>query len=183
MKWIIELLKSLFKTKTETPAVNPDLPLVQTPAEDKKAIEKLDTHIKVLEIAEKEKGVKEFAIGSNKVIEKYHSYATIDNKKGADDSIPWCSSFMCYVMETAGLKSTNSKSARSWEKWGTETKNPIIGDVVVFWRESKSSGKGHVALFMGFDSSDNIRCLGGNQGDAVCIATYDKSRVLSFRTY
>ena len=138
---------------------------------------------RVYALAKLELGVKEFKAGSNKVIEKYHAYATADNKKGSDDSIPWCASFVCYCLEMAGLKSTNSKSARSYENYGKLTKAPVFGDIVVFWRETKTSGKGHVAFFSGYDSSGNIKTLGGNQSDEVNVASYSKDRLVGFRTY
>lgn len=138
---------------------------------------------KVYAMALTQLGVKELVKGSNPQIEAYHKMATVKNNKGADDSIPWCSSFMCWAFESAGLPSTNSRAARSWLKYGKETKNPVRGDLVIFWRESISSSKGHVALFEGYDSNGNILCLGGNQNDAVCIKPYLKQQLLGFRSY
>ncbi len=136
---------------------------------------------KVLKVAKGELGVKEFIPGSNKIIEKYHAYSTAGNKTGTDDSVPWCASFVCYVLETAGFKSTNSKSARSYEKYGAATKSPDPGDIVVFWRGEKSSGKGHVAFFLEYDKDGDIVCLGGNQSNKVCVATYSKDQLIGFR--
>lgn len=127
-------------------------------------------------------GVTEKLIGSNSVIEMYHAYASKDNKRGTTDDVAWCASFMCYCLEVNGLESTNSKSARSYEKYGVATKEPREGDIVVFWRGSKSSGKGHVGFFKGFDKNGDIIVLGGNQGNKVCYAVYPKAQLIGFRT-
>lgn len=138
---------------------------------------------KVFVMAKTQIGVKELVKGSNPQIEAYHKMATLKNDKGADDAVPWCSSFMCWAFESAGLKSTNSKAARSWLKYGKPTTTPVKGDLVIFWRGSKDSAKGHVALFDGFNKYGDIVCLGGNQTDAVCFKPYLKEQLLEFRTY
>lgn len=138
---------------------------------------------KVLALAMTQKGVKEFVNGSNPQIEAYHKMATEKNDKGSDDSIPWCSSFMCWAFESAGFLSTNSRAARSWLKYGKPTKAPKLGDLVIFWRGAKTAATGHVALFSGYDKNGNIMCFGGNQNDSVCYQVYPKERLLGFRTY
>lgn len=138
---------------------------------------------KVIEIARTQIGIKEHKDGLNPQIEMYHRFSEVDNKKGADDSVNWCSSFVCYVMESAGLPSTNSKAARSWLKYGKETKTPQQGDIVVFWRVAKDGWQGHVGFFMGFTSTGNIKVLGGNQNDEVNITVYNKDKLLGFRAY
>lgn len=137
----------------------------------------------VLKVAQGQLGVMELKEGSNPKIEEYHRYATIKNDKGVTDDVPWCSSFMCWVFETAGLTSTNSRAARSWLKYGTPVESPKIGDLVIFWREDINSGKGHVGLFMGFTKVGNILVLGGNQKDQVCVRIYPVSQLLGFRSY
>lgn len=178
-------LKEIFGGKTKDVETNPHTP---TPAPTKPPLKGWENLVapgsnqdKVLKVAKGELGVKEFIPGSNKVIEKYHAYSTVSNKTGVDDSVPWCASFVCYVLETAGFKSTNSKSARSYEKYGSATKSPDPGDIVVFWRGEKSSGKGHVAFFLEYDKDGDIVCLGGNQSNKVCVATYSKDQLIGFR--
>lgn len=142
-----------------------------------------DTHRKVLDLANTQMGVKEFTNGSNPQVETYHKFTTAKNDKGQDDSVPWCSAFMCWVFESAGLPSTNSAQARSWLKYGRETINPIMGDIVVFWRVSKTGWQGHVGLFMGFTPTGDIMVKGGNQSDMVCVKNYSREQLLGFRTY
>jgi peptidoglycan hydrolase-like protein with peptidoglycan-binding domain len=65
---------------------------------------------------------------------------------------------------------------------GKPVANPKPGDIVVFWRESPQSWKGHVGFFMGFNQDGSkVFSLGGNQGDSVSIKAYDAGKVLGFR--
>ena len=65
---------------------------------------------------------------------------------------------------------------------GIKPQNPEPGDIVIFWRESVHSWKGHVSIFLGFnDDATRVFCLGGNQGDAVSITDYDVKKVLGYR--
>lgn len=142
-----------------------------------------ELRLKVFAIARAEIGVKEFLNGSNPQIEEYHKAASIMNDKSMPDDISWCSAFVCWVFEQAGLPSINSRAARLWLKWGVETTTPKRGDLVIFWRGDKNSWLGHVAFFDRFDEVGYVRCLGGNQRDEVCTTTYLPNRVIGYRTY
>lgn len=127
-------------------------------------------------------GVREVAgPKSNARIDQYHA-ATRGGPAAKDaDSVPWCSSFVCWCMEQSGIASTRFKAARSWLNWGRELTEPVPGCVVVLWRESPKSAKGHVGLFVGVDDKGAVLLCGGNQGDAVSVRAYPKRRVLSYR--
>lgn len=116
-------------------------------------------------------------VGDNPRIIDYHR-ATV--QKATEDEVPWCSAFACWAMENAGIKSPQDAVARTWEAWGTGIQRAPQGAVVVMWRESRSSWKGHVGFLMA-SSVDRVLVLGGNQGDAVSIRSYPKSQVLSYR--
>lgn len=131
-----------------------------------------------LEIARKEIGVHETRGGETKRILEYHAQTSLH---ASDDETSWCSSFMNWCMMSVGLRGTRSAAARSWESWGLPLDKPIVGCIVVFWRGSKDSGLGHVAFYMGEQDRDYILCLGGNQGDKVCIAPEPKARVIAYR--
>lgn len=98
------------------------------------------------------------------------------------DEIAWCSTYVNWVAKKAGLQFSGKANARSWLNVGTKVTSPEPGDVVVFWRESPESWKGHVGFFMGM-SPDNKRiyCLGGNQGNRVSVSAYSKKYVLSYQ--
>jgi uncharacterized protein (TIGR02594 family) len=80
------------------------------------------------------------------------------------DETAWCSCFINYVAKQCKLSRSGKLNARSWLDVGEDIKTPRNGDIVVFWRESVNSWKGHVG-----------------QGNEVCISIYDKKRLLGFR--
>lgn len=131
---------------------------------------------KWMEIAEKELGQHELSgPESNPKILEYHKATTL---KASSDEVPWCSSFVCWVMQEAGYKTTRSASARSWESWGLPLKRPEFGCVVVLKRGT--GGQGHVGFYVG-EGPDHIKILGGNQGDKVSIANLNKQNVITYR--
>lgn len=119
----------------------------------------------------------------NPRIREYHA----STSGGAEpDSVPWCSSFMNFCVEQAGLVGTDSKAARSWHtrKWGMEVPREDWqeGDIMVFWRESRTqSTLGHVGFIVSLNGT-RPQILGGNQGDRVSIGTPSKfNEILSVR--
>ena len=98
------------------------------------------------------------------------------------DSMPWCSAFLNWCALTAGYEYTNKLNARSWATIGQEVSEDDyqLGDVVVLWRNSRSSWQGHCALFVR-QTEDSVYLLGGNQSDKVTISKYSKNRVLTVR--
>lgn len=99
------------------------------------------------------------------------------------DETAWCSAFVNWVALKAKKQRSGKLTARSWLRVGIKTKQPVIGDIVVFWRGSKQSWKGHVGFFIGYsEDKTQIYCLGGNQNNQVNIKTYPVSRLLGFRS-
>lgn len=97
-----------------------------------------------------------------------------------DDETSWCAAFVGAHVARKGYAAPGDARARAFLNWGQPIETPDIGAVVVFWRESPQSWKGHVGFVWGVDG-DDILVLGGNQGDAVSIARFHKSRVLGYR--
>ncbi len=99
-----------------------------------------------------------------------------------DDETPWCSAFLNWCAMKSGYEYTTKLTARSWSKIGNEIeeKDWSVGDVVVLWRSSPRSWKGHVGLYIRHDEK-NIYLLGGNQSKKVTISCYKKDRVLNVR--
>ena len=58
----------------------------------------------------------------------------------------------------------------------TGINDPRLAAVMVFWRESLASGKGHVGFYAGEDDSA-YQVLGGNQSDKVCLTWVAKNRL------
>lgn len=107
----------------------------------------------------------------------------------ASDGVAWCSSFVNFCVEQAGLRGTDSKWAMSWHTsgWGTAvTDAPQVGDIVVFERrEGSAAGKqlgGHVGFWLR-SSADKITLLGGNQGNRVSITDYPIGGLLGGNHY
>lgn len=98
------------------------------------------------------------------------------------DDIPWCGLFVGHcigaTLDTEPLP-TNVLGARAWAGFGIKTK-PTPGAIMVFWRQSLQSGKGHVGFYAGEDDAA-YRILGGNQSNKVCYAWINKSRFLAAR--
>lgn len=132
---------------------------------------------KWIEIAEKELGVSEVpGPESNPRIIEYNKATTLN---ATSDEIPWCASFVGWCLQEAGMKSSRSAAARSYQSYGEELKAPEFGCIVVLKR-GNSPSSGHVGFYVG-EGNDHIKLLGGNQGDKVSIVNFDKSKVVSYR--
>jgi uncharacterized protein (TIGR02594 family) len=100
----------------------------------------------------------------------------------APDETAWCSSFVNYCVQQAGLRGTNSKWARSWHEagWGRDvTQSPQEGDIVVWRRQGHGQDGGHVGFYIDGDDA-TIRVLGGNQGNRIRIARYPRNGEMVF---
>ncbi len=98
-----------------------------------------------------------------------------------EETTSWCSAALNYWANELSLPRSKSLAARSWLSVGKATTKPTKGDVVVLWRESPDSWKGHVGIFDSFPDSKHVRLLGANQNDSVSFANFPISRVLSYR--
>jgi uncharacterized protein (TIGR02594 family) len=100
------------------------------------------------------------------------------------DSIPWCGLCEAYTMARSGIRPPFGKTdtdkflwARAWADDPDYPKlpKPKLGCVVVLTR----SGGGHVTTYES-DAGSSIKCRGGNQSDAVTLASYPKSSVVAY---
>lgn len=178
-KW----LKSLFAPKVEAPEPEPPepppakpIPLPFMPKEQEKPADVIPLPVDPnwLDIARGEIGTLEKSVGENKRIIEYHMVTTL---KASTDEVPWCSSFVCWCLEKAGVESTRSAWARSFLNWGAKLDKPRSGCIVVFTRGTNS---GHVGFYIG-ETKTTIKVLGGNQSNAVNISVYSKDRLLGYR--
>lgn len=88
------------------------------------------------------------------------------------DEVPWCSAFVNWCINKAGLKGTNSAAASSWLTWGQKLDQPRLGCVVVFDH--------HVGFYAGA-AGNHFLLLGGNQSNAVNTENKQPSEVLAYR--
>lgn len=134
----------------------------------------------IIQTALSQYGVKE-TVGSKdhpQIINYFTSLGFDGNK--LHDETAWCSAYANWVAKTAGYEFSGQLTARSWLTVGVSTATPEIGDVVVFWRASPKSWKGHVGFFIK-ETKRYVYVLGGNQSNKVCIKAYPKNRVLDYK--
>jgi uncharacterized protein (TIGR02594 family) len=134
----------------------------------------------IISIALDQIGIKEIpGTQDNPEVLKYFNEIGFDGSKLKDETA-WCSAFANWVAKEANLQHSKKLNARSWLNVGTKVTTPEKGDVVIFWRESKTSWKGHVAFFIR-ETQNWVYVLGGNQSNQVKISAYPKERVLGYR--
>jgi uncharacterized protein (TIGR02594 family) len=98
-----------------------------------------------------------------------------------DDEVSWCSAAMNYFAMKTGYERSGQLDARSWLKMPIMVLKPELGDVVILWRDTPDSWKGHVGLYIASDVKD-VYILGGNQGNgSINISAYPRDRVLGYR--
>lgn len=112
----------------------------------------------------------------NPKILRFHD-ATKDGE--APDEVSWCSSFINYCMQVAGVERTGSKAARSWLQWGYDSEG-FYGAVTVLWRVDPKGWQGHVGFLVG-QETEWVYLLGGNQSNRVRVSRYPSSRLLGYR--
>ena len=93
----------------------------------------------------------------------------------------WCAAFVNATLQQSGQQGTGSNMARSFMNWGQPVDQPQRGDLAVFSRGDPNGPYGHVGFFDGYNPDGTIRVLGGNQGDAVSVASYSPNALLGFR--
>lgn len=136
---------------------------------------------KLLQVAFKELGQTE--IPGSEHNPRIVAYAEQSNFPGIkDDETPWCSIFVNFCCDELSYERSGKANARSWLQVGEEQTVAKPGDIVIFWRESIHSWKGHVGFYLGHSvDRKKVFCIGGNQGNAVSVAAYDASKVLGYR--
>lgn len=123
-------------------------------------------------------GLKEI-VGSRHEPKVVQFFADAGHSWVKDDETAWCAAFANAMLKRAGVEGTNSLAARSFLQWGQKLTTPRVGCIVVFKRGT-SSWQGHVGFYVG-ETKTHIRVLGGNQGNAVSIASYNKKSLLGYR--
>lgn len=127
-------------------------------------------------------GVRELAGPHDHPLIRWWLSLCFDGQLELHDEVPWCSAFLNGMAWELGLARSKSALARTWLQVGTPVplERARLGyDVVVLWRGDKASPAGHVGLYAGRD--DGVLLLGGNQSNAVSLATFPVDRVLGVR--
>jgi uncharacterized protein (TIGR02594 family) len=131
-----------------------------------------------LVIAERELGVQ--AIEGETDNPRILQYlGTTPDARQTDEEL-WCSAFVNWCIEKAGLQGTGSPKARSWSSWGTPLDLPRQGCIAVLKRGANPA-KGHVGFYVATKDSGGLALLGGNQGKRVTVSSYPEERLVAWR--
>src|SRR5262245_54700956 len=120
---------------------------------------------------------------------KFVGDTVVDMKSDSDgyvhDSIPWCGLTEAYCMARCGIRPPFKKGSDTdcflWaESWASDPNfiklsTPRPGCLVYMTR----SGGGHITTFEE-DLGSSIKARGGNQSDAITLATFSKSNVKAY---
>ena len=103
-------------------------------------------------------------------------YADVGHAQITNDETAWCAAFLGSCLERAGIASTRSLMARSYLAWGEPLAEFRTGAVAVLSRTADPA-LGHAGFLIG-ETADSVILLGGNQGDAVTVEAFPRSRLL-----
>lgn len=117
-----------------------------------------------LAIAQGELGVHEIRGPRDEArVLQYHQATSL---RARNDETSWCSSFVNWTMQQAGVRGTGSAAASSWLQWGRavpqDAQHVRPGDVIVFPR-GNNPAQGHVAIVSEVLDNGRVRVIGGNQ--------------------
>lgn len=126
-------------------------------------------------------------IGLREIVGPLHSplvlaMLQLDARWVAADETPWCSAFVNAMAWLLKLERTKSLSARSWLLAGSAvplTSAEVGFDIAILTRPPDPAN-GHVGFYAGHSQS-TISLLGGNQGNAVSVGTFDRARLVQIR--
>ena len=115
--------------------------------------------------------------GSNSRILDYRTMAHL--AIGGDDSdVPWCAIFVNAMLAQAGVKTSGTALARSFTHSPdfVMLDEPVVGCISVI-SSSRGPSSGHVFFYTG-ENGLFFQALGGNQDDSVCIAFFQKKKLV-----
>ena len=94
------------------------------------------------------------------------------------DETAWCATFVGAILKRSGNKYIKTASSQAYANYGKEISIDDVqqGDIVVFFRGGRNSGKGHVGFATGSSTASTIEVLGGNQSNNLNIKSFPKKR-------
>ena len=98
-------------------------------------------------------------VSGDSTVRQFHAVCGLK----AGGKTPWCASFVSYILESVGVRSTKSAAAVSYKNWGQPAMPGTYpyGAVVVI----RFHNGFHVAFCLG-EQGGKVRYIGGNQGGA-----------------
>ncbi len=135
-----------------------------------------------IDFAKSKVGLQE--VRDNKALKALFKQYAVDGDILIDPATtPWCAAFMNVCLRAAGKPGNGRLNAQSFLAYGEPIKtlqSAQRGDLLIFARGG-STWQGHITFFDGIERPKVIRCLGGNQGDAVSYSFYGADRLLGIR--
>lgn len=134
-------------------------------------------------------GVAKALIGTKEIAGKKHNSVIVDFFRTIrlggikDDETAWCAAFVGHCLAKGGVASLPTAWALNYASYGVRLDRPVYGAIAYMSRKN-SAGKvigGHVGFVAGIRADGAIMLLGGNQGDKVSIAPFEKTRIIGYR--
>lgn len=134
-----------------------------------------------IRIAAAEVGVREIVGARHEArVLEYHQAG---NSSISTDEVPWCASFVNWVLNQAGLPmTTRTASSLSFDRYGQQTPGnvPVFGCIARFSRD----GGGHVGFVVGKRTRGrrvSYAILGGNQSNQVSVVIKNTTNLVACR--
>lgn len=116
--------------------------------------------------------------GNPRILQCYEICGLSYTRDGNAMDYAWCSAFVSWALETAGIDSKRTMGSQLWYDYGAEVAGWRGGDysqlrkhdIVIF--KSKERSGGHIGFLQEVLENGNIKVLGGNQGNDAKISTY-----------
>lgn len=115
---------------------------------------------------------------ANQFIVDLFKYTTLANTRAAtSDETAWCAACACAALAKNGFTSPDSALAEDFDNYGTPSELKYGAIVTFRW----SNGERHVSFYCGEDAWGRLKCLGGNQGNALKYSSFSKNDVKAVR--
>lgn len=123
--------------------------------------------------------------GTNPMIKALWDEIGYDGAQYADETA-WCAVFTGAILKRAGCEYKKTASSQAYATYGQEVPmNGLMGklqymkkgDIIVFYRKGLASGLGHVGFCTGKYTATTVEVLGGNQGDAMNVKSFQIENV------
>lgn len=89
-----------------------------------------------------------------------------------------CAAFVNWSLTQVGLEGSGKWNARSYLTWGVPS--PLVTGAIVVLLRGGNAWQGHVGFCVS-SSTALVELLAGNQGNAVSIASFQRSRIVGVR--
>lgn len=115
---------------------------------------------------------------ANQFIVDLFKYTSLANTQAAlSDETAWCAACACAALAKNGFASPDSALAEDFDNYGTPCELKYGAIVTFRW----FNGDRHVSFYCGEDAWGRLKCLGGNQGDALKYSSFSKDDVKAVR--